>query len=46
LFEALRSGDAEKAESVFREHNQYMIALISKEAEAGRWHQLGIAGNG
>jgi DNA-binding GntR family transcriptional regulator len=46
LFEALRTGDAEKAESVFREHNQYMIALISKEAEAGRWHQLGIAGNG
>lgn len=45
LFEALRTGDAEKAEAVFREHNQYMIALISKETEAGRWRQIGIAGN-
>ena len=46
LFEALQTGDSEKAEQVFREHNQFMIALISKEVEAGRWRQLGIAGNG
>lgn len=46
LLEALRARDSSKAEAVFREHNQYMIALISKEAEAGRWRQLGIAGNG
>lgn len=45
LLSALRAHDPEKAEKVFREHNQFMIALINKEAEAGRWRQLSIAGN-
>jgi len=45
LLNALRAHDPDKAEKVFREHNQFMIALINKEAEAGRWRQLSIAGN-
>lgn len=45
LLSALRAHDPDKAEKVFREHNQFMIALINKEAEAGRWRQLSIAGN-
>lgn len=44
LFEALRERESALAEAVFREHNQFMITLISKEAEAGRWCQLRIAG--
>lgn len=45
LLNALRAHDPDKAEKVFREHNQFMIELINKESEAGRWRQLGIAGN-
>jgi len=45
LLSALRAHDPDKAEKVFREHNQFMIALINKEAEAGRWRQLSIVGN-
>lgn len=46
LLNALRAHDPDKAEMVFREHNQFMIALINKEAEAGRWRHLGVVGNG
>jgi DNA-binding FadR family transcriptional regulator len=46
LFNALQSHDADRAEQVFCEHNQFMIAMIKQELVAGRWHQLGIAGNG
>ena len=45
LLDALRSHDPDRAEKVFREHNQFMIALINTEAEAGRWLQLNIIGN-
>ena len=45
LLNALRAHDPDKAEKAFREHNQFMIAVISTEAEAGRWRQLGIVGN-
>ena len=45
LLNALRAHDPDKAEKVFREHNQFMIALINKEAGAGRWHQPSIVGN-
>jgi DNA-binding GntR family transcriptional regulator len=45
LFKALQSHDADGAEQVFCEHNQFMIALIKQELGAGRWQQLGIAGN-
>lgn len=45
LLEALRTHNPDAAEMVFREHNQYMIALISRETQAGRWRQLGIVGN-
>ncbi|MDA3835833.1 MAG: hypothetical protein PF495_20875, partial [Spirochaetales bacterium] len=45
LLSALRSHDHDMAEKVFRKHNQFMIALINQEAEAGRWRQLSIAGN-
>ena len=45
LLNALREQDPDKAERVFREHNQFMIALINEEAGAGRWRQLSIAGS-
>jgi len=45
LLNALRAHDPEQAEKVFREHNQFMIELINREAEAGRWRQLGVAGS-
>jgi DNA-binding GntR family transcriptional regulator len=45
LLDALRFHDPDRAEKVFREHNQFMIALINTEAEAGRWRQLNIVGN-
>jgi DNA-binding GntR family transcriptional regulator len=45
LLNALRAHDPDKAEKVFREHNQFMIELINKESEAGRWRQLSIVRN-
>lgn len=45
LLNALRAHDPDKAEQVFRKHNQFMIALINKETQAGRWRQLSIVGN-
>ena len=41
LIRALRGRDPEKAEHEFRRHNQYMMAQIREDVNAGRWKQLG-----
>ena len=41
LVRALRGRDPEKAEEAFRRHNQYMMAQIREDVNAGRWKQLG-----
>lgn len=41
LVRALRGRDPEKAEEAFRRHNQYMMAQIREDVDAGRWKQLG-----
>jgi DNA-binding GntR family transcriptional regulator len=41
LLQALRGRDPEKAEEAFRRHNQYMMAQIREDVDAGRWKQLG-----
>jgi DNA-binding GntR family transcriptional regulator len=41
LVRALRRRDPEKAEEAFRRHNQYMMAQIREDVDAGRWKQLG-----
>jgi DNA-binding GntR family transcriptional regulator len=41
LIRALRGRDPEKAELEFRRHNQYMMAQIREDVNAGRWKQLG-----
>lgn len=41
LVRALRGRDPEKAEREFRKHNQYMMAQIREDVNAGRWKQLG-----
>jgi len=41
LIKALRGRDPEKAEQAFRRHNQYMMAQIREDVDAGRWKQLG-----
>ena len=46
LLNALKEGDPQAAEKVFRKHNRFMIALITRETQAGRWRQLNIAGSG
>ncbi len=41
LLQALRGRDPEKAEEAFRRHNQYMMAQIREDVDAGRWKQFG-----
>ena len=41
LVRALRGRDPEKAGEAFRRHNQYMMAQIREDVDAGRWKQLG-----
>jgi DNA-binding GntR family transcriptional regulator len=41
LLQALTGRDPEKAEQAFRRHNQYMMAQIREDLDAGRWKQLG-----
>jgi DNA-binding GntR family transcriptional regulator len=41
LLHALRGRDPEKAAKAFRRHNQYMMAQIREDLDAGRWKQLG-----
>jgi DNA-binding GntR family transcriptional regulator len=41
LLRALRGRNPEKAEREFRRHNQYMMAQIQEDVNAGRWKQLG-----
>ena len=41
LIKALRGRDPEKAEQAFRRHNQYMMAQIREDVDAGRWKQFG-----
>lgn len=41
LIRALRGRDPGKAEQAFRRHNQYMMAQIREDVDAGRWKQLG-----
>ena len=41
LLQALRGRDPEKAEAAFRRHNQYMMAQIREDVDAGRWKQFG-----
>jgi DNA-binding GntR family transcriptional regulator len=41
LIQALRERYPEKAEQAFRRHNQYMMAQIREDVDAGRWKQLG-----
>jgi DNA-binding GntR family transcriptional regulator len=41
LIKALRGRDPEKAEQAFRRHNQYMMAQIREDVNAGRWKQFG-----
>ena len=41
LIQALRGRDPEKAEQAFRRHNQYMMAQIREDVDAGRWKQFG-----
>uniref|UniRef100_A0A7V6A448 GntR family transcriptional regulator n=1 Tax=Desulfobacca acetoxidans TaxID=60893 RepID=A0A7V6A448_9BACT len=41
LLRALEGRNPEKAERAFRRHNQYMMAQIREDVDAGRWKQLG-----
>lgn len=40
LLRALRGRGPEKAESELSRHNQYMMAQIQEDVNAGRWKQL------
>jgi DNA-binding GntR family transcriptional regulator len=41
LLRALEGRNPKKAERAFRRHNQYMMAQIREDVDAGRWKQLG-----
>lgn len=41
LIQALRGRNPERAEQAFRKHNQYMMAQIREDLDAGRWKQIG-----